>query len=310
MLRKKSTVNTVADEKAESKKIEDAKKAEAAKKSASDKKAEAAKKSAVKKKAASKPPSRTTSRKKPPTPPANQREIEENSGPSDKEDNLISNVDQSDPDDETEVHTGTSMAQPSAHTQIASYNPDQVQGGALAVAAQAGFSGLEIGFGSFDIMKLDGESFMIDGETLDEKEVPMIVTQTREKFIIKELCDGDTDEFIYSYDNVTDTSGVPVESFRSRLAGQGLEVETKTYLEAVAEIKDGQFDGEFVLLSIPPSSLKRFSGYVVKVQHKYGVNPDKVVTMVSVGKKITKGKNSWCPWKFSCLGLLEDVLED
>lgn len=203
---------------------------------------------------------------------------------------------------------GTSIAE-AGPTAVASYSPNQIGGGAMAVLAKEGFEGLEIGYGSFPILKLDGESFMLDDEVLKEKEIPMIISQSRSKFIIKEKAE-ETDNFIYSYDGIVDTKGVSVETFKALMKSKGNQIETKTYLEAVAEIVDGEFEGEFVLLSIPPSSLKRFSGYGVKVMHKFGVSPNKVVTQVSVGKKIVKDKKSWSPWKFTVLGLVEDLIED
>lgn len=193
--------------------------------------------------------------------------------------------------------------------QVSSYSPSQVGEGALVQAAKAGYEGLEIGYGSFDILKLDGESFMLSDEVLKEKTISMVITQCRAKYIIKEVAEN-TDNFIYSYDQITDTKGIAVEVFKAKMHAAGCEIEIKKYLEAVAEIVDGPYDGEFVLLSIPPSSLKRFSGYTVKVMHKFGVNPDKVVTDVSVGKKIVKGKISWCPWKFTVKGLVSELIED
>jgi hypothetical protein len=172
--------------------------------------------------------------------------------------------------------------------------------GVLADAADAGFGGLEIGFGSFPILKIENGDFVLDGEGLESKTIHLNIRQSRSKFLIKQVVGSDEEpEFIYSYDGVLDLSGNSVDEWKAKQQADGFKVETKEYAEAVAEIlEDNEFNGDFCILSIPPSGRSRFSGYVAQLKMQRGVYPGSVITLATVGKTIKKGNNSWNPWNF------------
>jgi hypothetical protein len=178
--------------------------------------------------------------------------------------------------------------------------PSSGQNTMLASAEDVGFSGLKVEFGAFPILKMDKGSFMVDDDELDEKEIDVVLIQSRPKYIYKEADVDNTDVFTYSYDQKMTTSGESLEDWIREQTAQGMKIEVKEYLEVVAEIVDGPEDyiGEIVLMSIPPTSKSRFSGYVIKLMRKTGRTPDKVVTRISVGKRLKKGSISWNPWKF------------
>ena len=196
-----------------------------------------------------------------------------------------------------------------AQTEIATTTQTK---GIRAQGEQAGFGGLDAGFGSFPILKLSGESFELDDDDYPEKEVYMQITQSRSKFIIKQKDQGDDAEFIYSYEDIkknplaTDVSGSSVKAWIDKQHLDGFEIEVKEYIEAIAELlDDNEFNGEIVLLSIPPSGVRRFAGYCIKLNMKHQCFPDKVITVASIGKKIKKDTKSWCPWVFKFHSMLD-----
>lgn len=188
--------------------------------------------------------------------------------------------------------------------------------GIIAQAAQGGFEGLNSGFGTFPILKIDSESFELDDEEYPEKEIYMNISQSRAKFIVKQKDQGDEAEFIYSYNalidgrpnpNALDVSGSSVQAWIDKQHLAGCETEVKEYIEAIAELMDdNKFNGELVLLSIPPSGVRRFTGYCIKLQLKHQCLPDKVITVATIGKKIKKGSISWCPWVFKFAEMMEE----
>lgn len=174
------------------------------------------------------------------------------------------------------------------------------QGGVLASAEQAGFEGLGISFGSFPVLKLDKGTFVLDDQELEEKSIEVVLLQSRPKYIYKEAGADSTDVFVYSYDQKTTTNGADLNAWLQEQAANGIKVEVKEYLEVLAEVVSPEdYEGELIIMSVPPTSRARFSGYVVKLLHKTGLQPNKVVTQVSVGPRLRKGTISWNPWKFS-----------
>jgi hypothetical protein len=64
-------------------------------------------------------------------------------------------------------------------------------------------------------------------------------------------------------------------------------------------MKNTKLAGRFAILSIPPASARRISGYRMEIRAIHGVSLDKVVTRCLKGSKVTVGKNTFYPWDFS-----------
>lgn len=175
--------------------------------------------------------------------------------------------------------------------------------------AAEGFNGLEFGFGSFPTVSLqnDGKFASSDGWA-ERTEFDCIILSTVEKFIYKNgLAQGDPKEdFFYSYDGITTTSGEPVADKIAEWEANGWTAQKKKYLDAQAQMVGGDCDGELAVLSVPTSSIPRLSGYLATVQMKHGVTPSMAVTRVYCGDKVAKAKFPFYPWAFSFKQFVEE----
>lgn len=179
-----------------------------------------------------------------------------------------------------------------------------------------GFSDLDdqIGFGSFPILILDKAEFVI-GETSLGNSVDVILQQSRKKHLYKEGGKEQSDYVVYSYDDpknedgsmktyeeIYDTSGKKLSQVFAEWAEEGVDIdaiEHKQYSEAVAMVlKDGEFKGQLVLLSIPPASIKRFAGYRAELKTIRRCTLRQAVTRLVPGNKVKVDKITFHPWNF------------
>ena len=176
--------------------------------------------------------------------------------------------------------------------------------------AADGMEGMDLGFGAFPAIKLategkfESQEFGMLGESFD-----CVIMQSRNKFICKNgLPDTDKDaDFFYSYYSPTKNSHLPqvtangdkpIEDILTEWKLKGWKPEWKTYLEVVATMYGGDHDGQIVTLQIPPTSITRFSGYIVTARAKTGLRQDQFVTHVKVGPKVTTAVKPFYPWAF------------
>ncbi|WHM52739.1 hypothetical protein vBVpaS1601_46 [Vibrio phage vB_VpaS_1601] len=199
---------------------------------------------------------------------------------------------------------------------------DNKQVAASQVIQQAeddGFGGLELGFGSFAIIKLDNSGQFMDS---DDNELGTLIRASVQQSTASYLYvqEGNDDSpAVYSYDGVnltaeTEDGDKTVEQVKMRWVDEGYDMECRKYLEVVAtiaedhdDIIDGEvpeglldYEGETVMLRLPPASIKTFSGKVatLKMQNK----PLRGAVMdFKVGKqrKTNNGKAKYFPWKIS-----------
>ena len=170
-------------------------------------------------------------------------------------------------------------------------------GGAMveALAAQ-GFAGLDFGFGSLPTVSLDQGSFkMSDGTSLGE-EFYCQMQQSRPKYLFKTaLAQNDPRHALcYSYDGVTDTKGASVQSQVDAWARMGIAHEKQQYLEVLARLTNQ----DTVLLSIPPTSVRRFSALIATMAGR-GLPVTETWVHVSKGPKVTNVTVPFIPWNFS-----------
>lgn len=165
-------------------------------------------------------------------------------------------------------------------------------------ASDDGFDALDgkVGFGAFPNIKLDKDKFVVDNDELDSFDC--VLQAVKSKYLYK----ADDDNLFYSYDKIRDTSGKLVSARLKEWSDEGFntdEIEIKEYLEVVAMMKNTKLAGRFAILSIPPASARRISGYRMEIRAIHGVSLDKVVTRCLKGSKVTVGKNTFYPWDFS-----------
>ena len=166
---------------------------------------------------------------------------------------------------------------------------------------QEGFEGLEYGFGSFPMITLqnDGTFQSSEGGSLGSEFYCNILGSTP-KWIYKNDQKGPAEDFFYTFDREFNMQGEPIDAILAGWKQKGWEYETKKYLDVQAQLVTTDEDnGTLVLLSIPPTSINKFSGYLASISGRYNKRIAEVVTRVHLGDKVTKVKYPFHPWGFS-----------
>lgn len=180
----------------------------------------------------------------------------------------------------------------------------------------------EVGFGSYEIMKLDKHEYICGEHTFDGRTgVQVIIHGSKRKFLHKpRKGTGDDDDMplAYSYDNERATDGRPLEEHYKEWqeAGHmepGAKAFVSRYRECGAQIvmPGHPLDGDMVLLNVAPASVTRLAGYSQKIKLKTHPKTGKplalrdVVTLLTLGKKVQpKGTSkTFFPWEFKLVGL-------
>jgi hypothetical protein len=166
-----------------------------------------------------------------------------------------------------------------------------------------GFDGLDFGFGSFPMISLqnNGTFQSSEGGSLGT-EFECCVLGSKPKWIYKNDQKGPAEDFFYTFDRVVSVQGELIEDILNGPEGwasKGWKHEVKKYVEAQAQlITDDEDNGSLVLLSISPTSITKFSGYVATISGRYKKSPASVVTRVHLGDEVTKVKYPFHPWAF------------
>ena len=171
--------------------------------------------------------------------------------------------------------------------------------GLSAIAAEDGFEGLEFdSYGVFPVVKLDqGEFQTSEGESFGQ-EFYCTMVRSRPKFLYRTDLPRESadNEVVYSYDNVTTTTGVPLATVFSawREKGKQPAATPSRYLEVTATLNS---DGRLILLSVPQQSIGNLSSYWAQLKFAQKDVRD-TVTRVFRGKKVERVKNPFFPWAF------------
>ena len=169
-------------------------------------------------------------------------------------------------------------------------------GDALAQSLAAeGFAGLDFGFGSLQLVSLDQGNFKLSDGTSLGTEFWALLKQSRPKFLFKTaLADNDPrSALVYSYDGLSDIKGESIQAKLEAWARQGISYEKKQYLEVVAQLANQAT----VLLSIPPTSVRRLSGVLANIRSRGGAI-DQTWVRVHIGPKVTNVPKPFSPWAF------------
>lgn len=175
-------------------------------------------------------------------------------------------------------------------------------GGFIQGAADDGFEGLELGYFSFPTIKLPSEGRFESSTGLNLGEYfDVVVTGSKSRYLIKVSGALKTDKRIaFSMDKITTIDGKSLEELKREWEADSLDI--KKYLDVpvrVVSCKSAQeLEGGMVMLSIPPSGVQRFSGYIAELSFLGKGKPDGVVTRCKVGPKITTDGNGFYPWLF------------
>lgn len=184
-------------------------------------------------------------------------------------------------------------------------------GSALAQAAQEGFEGLEVGFGTFPTAVIGtGGSFEVDGEDEDFQTFTGRLETSKALYLCTQ--DGVQDSpSAFTYDgknlNSPESGCTTVDDLRRAWAEEGETLVIRKYLEVVVEIQsiDGNDDpeshdfiGQFIICKIPPSSLNKFSGIVMMASRR-GIPINELLVEFGMGKRReSRSGNKYTPWAF------------
>jgi hypothetical protein len=181
--------------------------------------------------------------------------------------------------------------------------------------AQEGFEGLELTGMSFDRIKLHEGKFLLGSEEVElGTEVDCVIYSTRPIYVVRQSTDNDAEAF-YSYDEkgATHTDGTSAretleEWFEDGYGTEDAPLDIRPYLEATAVLvnRDDEYEGEMVMLSVPPASKARLGGAAAQAYNRFkGAKLSEVVTRLTVGKKIGEGQKAFRPWLFKVIGRYE-----
>ncbi len=167
---------------------------------------------------------------------------------------------------------------------------------------EAGFGGLDHGFGAYAIVALQNEGMFEDSNNDSlGKAFTGIILESRTKWVFSNTkCEKKDEQALYSYDGTTDTNtDQPLAPTIEEWAEKGWGFERRPYTEVTVDLTDGDRAGEIVLLSLPKTSRTKFTGYISTNARRFKLYPSQYVTKFEVGDKITSTPFPFFPWKFS-----------
>ena len=167
----------------------------------------------------------------------------------------------------------------------------------------AGFGGLNLGFGAFPTVTLQNDGLFTTSEGRDlGKGFYCTILGSQGKFIYKNGVQGKEEDFVYSYDEIHTTDGTQlIEDVLAAWKAKGWTAEKRPYTDVrvqfIAETEDDPDDDMYMMLSIPRTSIPKYSGYVAILMGS-GKHPSSVTTHVTVGDKVTRVAYPFSPWGF------------
>lgn len=206
------------------------------------------------------------------------------------------------------------LAQP-----VATARAPEVNENILAQLAEAGFGGIQVGYGSFDMLTMDNK-----GEISSSGQLPIgswltcRIMSSKAKWAVKQ--DLTKPKVLYTYgptglgpndqpteeqlmDSLTSDGSLIrpiVDSWRQ----QGIGVNVASYVELTVTLEASERDpagsivgGQTCIAQVSPSSVNRYGGYATLLAFG-GQLPNQVTTKIYAGEMITKVDNPFCPWMF------------
>lgn len=173
----------------------------------------------------------------------------------------------------------------------------------------SGQEGLEMGFGVFPIVSLDKGEFKIGDKEIGSDDFDVVPLSSQAKFAYRTTNVAEKDADVVFSD--TDTAHLdPNHPVAQRIAEWKMKFpdsgwEAKKYLDVycyVVSMPAGfeEYEGQVVVLSVAPTSVKRYTNACVTVMGK-GYKPHEAVFRVSRGEKV-RGEFDFYPWDFRALG--------
>ena len=176
--------------------------------------------------------------------------------------------------------------------------------GVQGALQKQGFEGLDYGFGAFPAVSLqnDGTFKSSEGGSLG-RDFYCCVLGSTPKWIYKNDQKGAAEDFFYTFDRQFSTQGEPIDAILAGWKENGWKHEVKKYLDVQAQlVTQDEDNGQLILLSISPTSITKFSGYLATVSGRHNKDVQSVITHVYLGEKVTKVQYPFHPWAFEMYG--------
>ena len=167
-------------------------------------------------------------------------------------------------------------------------------------AAEDGFEGLSFdSYGVFPLIALSqGEFVTSENESLGT-EFECLMLRSRPKYMYRTNHDFNdpNKEVVYSYDNATTVTGMPLEDHFAEWKQKGFERHPKPtrYVEVTAQLTS---NNQIVLLSVAEQSVGNLSAYWAQMRMA-GRDIRQMPTRVFRGKKIERARVPFYPWAFA-----------
>ena len=191
-------------------------------------------------------------------------------------------------------------------------HPIASAGNFTAAMAEQGFEGLKLDGFSFPTIVLPGEGFFQLSDSEESNLGKMFVftpESSRSRYIVKESDDKDAEHFMsYQPDGKTKTDGSDATAILRQWAADSGEENyrpvIKQYLDLVCTLieadpssDEGQeLVGETVMVSIPPTSISRFSGAFARGLKRGDIGSFDIEA--SVARKVKTDGGGFYPWAF------------
>lgn len=174
----------------------------------------------------------------------------------------------------------------------------------------AGFGGLELGSRSFPMisLKTDGLFEDSDGVQYGKKLTCRLISSQCKTAIQAHPVEDNKKDVLFTYDNVTSTSGLSVAAWENERITQGKRIEKREYTDAlvILDAPGEPQDEELRILSIAPKSRERLAGKLQALAIKNGWSTQELAGRIrefpltcECGPKVMKAQQPFYPWNFS-----------
>lgn len=204
----------------------------------------------------------------------------------------------------------TQTATPAVKREAA--HPIASAGNFTAAMAEQGFEGLKLDGFSFPTIVLPGEGFYQLSDNEESNLGKMFVftpESSRSRYIVKESDDKDAEHFMsYVSNGALKTDGSDATAILRQWAAdsgdENYHPVIKQYLDLVCTLIEAdpsseeaqELVGETVMVSIPPTSISRFSGAFARGLKRGSIGQFDIEA--SVGRKVKTEGGGFYPWQF------------
>ena len=179
-----------------------------------------------------------------------------------------------------------------------------------ASLADAGFEGLELGSRSFPMISLKNDGLFEDSDGISYgKKFHCRVLSSRSKTVIQaNPIEDNKKDVLFSYDNITSTSGLDVRTWEAEKVAQGKRLERREYTDVlvIMDASGEDYDEEMRILSVAPKSRERLGGKIqaLAIRKNWGTqqlmeNIREFTLTCECGAKVLKAQQPFYPWSFA-----------